>query len=216
MSPPRIRYQTLEFENVDIHIRALRDKQEFSDDDGEAERLGISSAQWSLFGVLWIAGEALARHLHDYNIEGLRILEVGCGLGLSSIVLNHRNADITATDYHPEAGRFLNKNTQLNHDDEIPFIRTGWADEESDLGDFDLIVGADLLYEREHAALLSSFVDQHAREHCTVILTDPGRGHQNRFGREMEALGYIQSRTRTTHAETMTREFTGWLHRYSR
>jgi predicted nicotinamide N-methyase len=102
--PPRVRYQTLEFEDVDIHVRALRDNQEYSDDDGEAEKLGISSAQWSLFGVLWASGEALARHLFDYNIEGLRILEVGCGLGLASLVLNHRHADITATDYHPEAG----------------------------------------------------------------------------------------------------------------
>lgn len=216
MPSPRIRYQTLEFNSTDIHIRALRDNQEFSDDDGEAERLGISSAQWSLFGILWPAGEALARHMFDYEIEGLRILEVGCGLGLSSIVLNHRNADITATDYHPEAGRFLAKNTQLNDDDDIPFVRTGWADEADDLGEFDLIVGGDLLYEKEHSALLSGFINKHAREHCTVILSDPGRGNQNRFGREMEALGYTQSRSRTAHTESMTQKFTGWLHCYIR
>ena len=216
MSPPRLRYQTLEFGKIDIHVRALRDKQEFSDDDGEADRLGISSAQWSLFGVLWTAGEVLARHVFDRDTDGLRILEVGCGLGLSSLVLNHRNADITATDYHPEAGRFLAKNTQLNGYTDIPFVRTGWADEESDLGTFDLIIGSDLLYEREHSALLSSFIDQHAATSCTVLLTDPGRGNQNRFSRDMEALGYTQSRSRSAHAESMTRKFTGWLHCYVR
>ena len=36
-----------------------------------------------------------------------RILEVGCGIGLSSLILNRLNADITATDYHPEAEKFL-------------------------------------------------------------------------------------------------------------
>ncbi|MCD8541365.1 MAG: hypothetical protein LRY22_01600 [Aliarcobacter cryaerophilus] len=47
-----------------------------------------------------------------------RILEVGCGIGLSSLILNRLNADITATDYHPEAEKFLDINTELNKDDE--------------------------------------------------------------------------------------------------
>jgi predicted nicotinamide N-methyase len=214
--PPRVRYQTLEFEDVDIHVRALRDNQEYSDDDGEAEKLGISSAQWSLFGVLWASGEALARHLFDYNIEGLRILEVGCGLGLASLVLNHRHADITATDYHPEAGRFLLENTRLNNDADIPFVRTSWTDVVSDLGRFDLIIGSDLLYEREHSSVLAGFIDQHAKPRCTVLITDPGRGNQNRFGAEMETRGFTQSRSRSAHTKSMTREFTGWLHSYTR
>lgn len=41
MTTLRVRYQTLEFGTADIHIRSLRDNQEFSDNDGAA--LGISS-----------------------------------------------------------------------------------------------------------------------------------------------------------------------------
>ena len=37
MSSPRVKYQTIEFDNTDIHVRSLRDNQEFSDDDGIAE-----------------------------------------------------------------------------------------------------------------------------------------------------------------------------------
>jgi tRNA1(Val) A37 N6-methylase TrmN6 len=37
----------------------------------------------------------------DYN-EGKRILEIGCGIALSSILLNEKNADITVNDDHPE------------------------------------------------------------------------------------------------------------------
>ena len=57
MSPVRVRYQTIEFENLDVHVRSLRDNQQFSDPLGEAEALGISSAQWPLFGVVWPSGE---------------------------------------------------------------------------------------------------------------------------------------------------------------
>lgn len=51
MSAYRVRYQTLEFGQMDIHLRSLRNHQEFSDQLGEAESLGISSANWSLFGL---------------------------------------------------------------------------------------------------------------------------------------------------------------------
>ena len=68
MSSLRVRYQTIEFGEVDIHLRTLRDNQEFQDKDGEAEKLGISSASWPLFGVVWDAGKVLAHHMCDYDI----------------------------------------------------------------------------------------------------------------------------------------------------
>jgi len=40
----RVRYQTIEFADADIHLRTLRDNQELSDELSEAIALGISSA----------------------------------------------------------------------------------------------------------------------------------------------------------------------------
>ena len=190
---PRIRYQTIEFGDVDIHVRTLRDHMQYLDVDGIAEKLGISSATWPIFGVVWASGRVLAHHMVDFKIEGKKILEVGCGIGLASLVLNHRLADITATDYHPEAEAFLMENALLNKGKKIPFFRTGWQDKDSILGRFDLVIGSDLLYERGHAELLSRFIDQHTNPHCEVILVDPGRGNQGRFSRNMAALGYSHS-----------------------
>jgi len=201
MAAIRVRYQTLEFDNVDIHLRTLRDNQEFSDDDGIAEGLGISSATWPLFGIVWPSGQVLAHLMADYQIAGKRILEVGCGIALSSLVLNRRHADITATDYHPEAGAFLLANTTLNADQAIPFLRTGWEDDNHSLGKFDLIIGSDLLYEQGHAEMLSEFIDCHANPHCEVIIVDPGRGRHARFSKQMVKLGYSHSQSRPENIE---------------
>lgn len=190
MTTPRVRYQTFEFGKTDIHVKTLRNRQEYSDPEHIAERLGISSANWSLFGVVWAAGEILARLMHDYDIEGLRILEVGCGIGLASLVLNERYANITATDRHPEAEKFLASNAKLNDGKVIPFVRTGWADEVSDLGNFDLIIGADLLYEIDHADELAHFINQHAKPICQVIIIDPFRKHYVQFSKQMVEFGY--------------------------
>jgi predicted nicotinamide N-methyase len=204
MSEVRVRYRTLEFGKTDIHVRTLRDRQQFSDLGGIASKLGISSATWPLFGVIWDSGKILAHLMYDYDGKGLRILEVGCGIGLASLVLNHRLMDITATDYHPEAENFLRENVALNHDQDIPFVCTGWGDEISELGEFDLIIGSDLLYEREHVALLAGFIEQHSKETCHVILVDPGRGHHAPFSKKMLGLGYTHQQEKPDHVDYLS------------
>ena len=216
MPPLRVRYQTIEFEKTDIHVRTLRDNQQYSDDDRAAEKAGISSATWPFFGVIWDSSLVLAHFLYNFDVTGKRILEVGCGIGLASLLLNNRLADITATDYHPEAGSFLLENTKLNHGKVIPFIRTGWEDEDIDIGMFDLIIGSDLLYERNHAAILSRFINQHAKAACEVILVDPGRGNHAQFSRIMVKLGYSHSQRRPDSTDYLIQPFRGKILRYNR
>lgn len=216
MSALRYRYQTIEFGDVDIHLRTLRDKQQYLDAGGVADKLGISSATWSLFGVVWDSSEVLAHLMFDFQIAGKRILEVGCGMALSSLVLNHRHADITATDYHPEVEKFLQENVLLNKGKKIPYIRTGWGDEDSGLGKFDLVIGSDLLYEGDHVELLANFINQHTRPQCEVILIDPGRSYHARFSKKMVALGYSHSQSKPVNVDYLTKPFGGQVLRYQR
>lgn len=76
--PLRVRYQTIEFGKTDIHLCTLPDKQQFSDPDDVALKLGISSAMWPIFGVVWPSGMVLAHYMSDYKTHGKRILEIGC------------------------------------------------------------------------------------------------------------------------------------------
>jgi predicted nicotinamide N-methyase len=186
----RLRYQTVEFGEIDIHIRTLRDNQQYEDKNQAAEKLGISSATWPLFGILWPSSLELAKYISSLDIANKRILEVGCGIGLSSLLLNHIHADITATDIHPCAQEFLGVNTVLNNDRVIPFERLDWNSANSTLGRFDLIIGSDLLYESNHPVLLSNFIDNHANKSCEVIIIDPGRGQQGKFIKIMLTMGY--------------------------
>ncbi len=216
MSSVRIRYQTIEFDTTDIHIRSLKDNQQFSDPFGEAEQMGVSSAQWPLFGIIWALSEVLAHEMLSYVIDGKRILEVGCGLGLSSLLLNARHADITATDIHSEAGRFLAENVKLNGGSAIPFLRTGWKDVEDGLGVFDVVIGSDVLYERSQVELLSKFIDRHTNTNCEVILVDPGRSHHAPFSKAMVSLGYSHSQYAPAKKEYVSGSFKGQVLRYKR
>lgn len=216
MPPLRIRYQTIEIDRFDIHVRSLWDKQQFSDSLGEADALGISSAQWSLFGVVWASGEVLAHEMANFPIEGKRILEVGCGMALSSLLLNSRHADITATDIHPEANNFLTENVRLNNGEKIPFLRTSWNDSCDGLGKYDVIIGSDVLYERDHIDLLSNFIDQHAKPKCEIVLVDPGRSNHSSFSKKMIALGYSHTKSKPDYDNLLANTFKGHILRYLR
>ncbi len=197
-------------------IRALKDKQQFSDPDGIAEEAGISSSTWPLFGTVWPSGMILAELINIHVLDGLRILELGCGLGLASIVAHYRGANITASDYHPSARDFFAENIALNHLAPMSFSLCDWAKLQPEMGDFDLIIGSDLLYEPNHPALLSAFIDLHSKPTVEVIIIDPNRRQQREFTRSMENLGYVYTMTRGSVEQIERLNFKGKIMTYRR
>ena len=185
-----IRQQVVRLGGHDYRIRALSDRQQFADPDGHAERLGISSAQWCLFGQVWPSGRLLAEAMSRFDINGKRILEIGCGLGLASLVLQRRGADIVASDIHPLAEPFLAYNAAYNALPAVPYRQLSWSIPLPALGHFDLVIGSDVLYERDHAAQLVAVLDRHTHAGSEVLITDPGRGNSALFTRALAARGF--------------------------
>lgn len=216
-APLRIRYQTIEFGNVDIHVCTLRDNQQFLDPEDIALNLGICSASWPLFGIIWPSSMVLAHYMAGHDTAGKRILEIGCGMALSSLLLNKRNDDITATDYHPEAGFFLERNAQLNDGKAIDYQRVDWANEDGNLGLFDIIIGSDLLYEDQHIQLVADFIQKHANPTCEVILVDPGRGRKTKLSLQLEKHGFSYTHTKPAHTDDyLEQPFKGHILRFWR
>lgn len=216
MSDVRFIYKTIELEdNNDIHVKTLRDKQQYDIKNEENPTDGISSANWSLFGVIWDSGKILAQLMQSYDIKNKRILEIGCGIALSSLVLNQRDADISSTDFNPAVEELLNENTRINDTKDIPFTCVNWKNNGNDLGKFDLIIGSDVLYEEFHLKDLSLFLNEHAKESCEVIIVDPARGHQSKFTKMMSELGFSNSIIEVEKSST-NEIFKGRIVKYSK
>ena len=190
MSNVRFRYQSIEVGASRYHLRTLQDLQQCPDDFVDTPGLGVSSATWPLFGVLWQAEKVLSQLMATEKVDGLRVLEVGCGTGLASMVLQRRGTDITATDYHPDGQEYLTANTNLNNLESIRCVCLNWHETDLQLGQFDLIIGSDLLYDRHAVTPLVSFLDTHAKPSCRMVIVDPQRGLSKSFARQIEALGF--------------------------
>lgn len=200
-----VKIQTLAIDGAaDLHIRSLLDHQQFTDPAGAAEALGISSAQWPLFGQVWPSGLQLAAAMAIRPLtDGERILEIGCGLALASLVCHRRGAEVTASDVHPLAGAFLLENLRLNELTPMRYCHGDWGEGAEQpatgaprlQGRFDLIIGSDVLYERDDGGALAAFIERHALPSCELLIVDPNRGNRTAFGRRMAALGFAFSET---------------------
>lgn len=190
-----------------LHIRSLLDRLQYSDPLDAAASLGISSAAWPMFGLLWPSARHLADRMAAHPVlAGERILEIGCGLALASLVSHRRGADVTASDCHPMAAGFLDENLRLNGLPALPYRHGQWqADDALPAGApgaqrvegrFDLIVGSDLLYERDDSAALARFIERHASARAQVWIIDTNRGNRAAFARQMARRGFELTETR--------------------
>lgn len=114
---------------------ALIDERAFADDE--------FLPYWA---ELWPAARVLAATLPD-RVRGLRVVELGCGLGVPSLVAAARGADVLATDWAPAAIRLLRRNAARNGialRAEVRDWRHAWPDR------FELALAADVFYERRN------------------------------------------------------------------
>jgi predicted nicotinamide N-methyase len=94
---------------------------------------------------LWPAATALAEALPE--VRGLSVVELGCGLGVTSLVAAARGAEVVATDWAVEAIGLLQRNAVRNGLEvraEVRDWRHPWEER------FDLALAADVLYERRN------------------------------------------------------------------
>ncbi len=180
-----------------LYILSLLDRQQFSDALGEAEAIGISDAAWPLFGMLWPSGRQLAAQMSLRPVRAdERILEIGCGLGLASLVSHRRGADITASDCHPLAAGFLHENARLNGLLPMAYQHSHWATDVGPLRRFDLIIGSDVLYERDDGGVLVGFIERNAMACAEVLIVDPDRANRRAFSRRMCGIGFELTESR--------------------
>ncbi|HEU4585672.1 MAG TPA: methyltransferase domain-containing protein [Gemmatimonadaceae bacterium] len=146
---------------------------------------------------LWPSSYALADRVvsEDGRAGGsaLRLLELGCGLGLVTIAALTAGFDVLATDYYADALLFTRANAWrvLGIDPEVRMV--DWRDLPANLGRFDRVVAADVLYEQRYAAIVADTIARTLARSGMAIVADPRRTALPEFIRECEKRGLAVS-----------------------
>jgi predicted nicotinamide N-methyase len=126
---------------------------------------------------LWSSGRALADVVLGRALRGARVLELGCGLALPSFAAAAAGGRVVASDWASSALSLVSGNAARNGL-EVETMELDWFSPPADLGWFDLVLAADVLYEQRNGAALLDLLPRVCRE---VWLADPGRVPAGRF-----------------------------------
>jgi len=139
--------------------------------EGEELHLPYWAQLWdSAMGVACWLESGLGRRA---IAQGGDVLDLGCGMGLAGTVAAALGARVLFADLEAPALLFAALNS-------LPWRRRVWTRRmnwrSDELGDsFDLIVGADILYERGEWEHLDRFWRSHLKGGGSVLLGEPGR-----------------------------------------
>lgn len=149
------------------------------------------------WAAVWESAMALAQHLVERDAEqplaGRRILDLGCGMGLVGAACATQGARVTLADIDTAALLFARLNT-LAWADRARVVRCDWGG--GDLGErFDLIAGADLIYDAEQWAPIEAFARRHLDDGGMLLLSEPSRPTADHFARWLDAMGWETATT---------------------
>lgn len=141
------------------------------------------------FGILWPAAEGLSIFLAENPeiVRGKKVLELGCGLGLPSLVSAHLGASVLATDFHPDVEEYFLRNCR-HSSVEAFYKRMNWREDINHVDQFDVVLGSDVLYESKHPEEVARGLLKFVRPGGTILLSDPGRAYVQQFIKCMNNL----------------------------
>ena len=138
---------------------------------------------------LWTGALTLARYVEEkVECQWRKVLDLGCGLGLTGIVAALKGGQVTFADKEVDALAFATVNAQLNR---CPLFVTRWLDfTQNNLQEtFSLILGAEIVYDPLTFPALTAFLARHLAPGGAVYLTDAKRTDTREFFRQLSLQG---------------------------
>jgi predicted nicotinamide N-methyase len=124
---------------------------------------------------VWPSSIILAGKLLELKGRGKTALELGCGVGLSTLAATSAGFDVLSTDYYEDALDVTRANVFRNLGTIARTRLVDWRHLPQDLGTFDLVFASDVLYEREYAELLPVLLRGLLSPTGIALIADPGR-----------------------------------------
>lgn len=116
------------------------------------------------------------------------VLEIGCGLGLPTLVALARGYAVVASDYDADALAFVAESARLNGLAPPALRFVDWRLRYDELR-FDRIVAAEILYERRSLAAIAEFIRYHLRPAGEALIVDNNRPTADEFPALARAAG---------------------------
>lgn len=125
---------------------------------------------------IWPSAIALSEYILDNrnDFSDKKILEIGCGLGLVGIAATAVGGDVLFTDYDDYALEYTQINYKRNFKRDAAVKMMDWREAHAE-GSYDIILGADILYEKRWLAPVLNVIGKKLNPRGTAIIAEPNR-----------------------------------------
>ncbi len=155
---------------------------------------------------LWPSAIVLAEEVASLEGAGRRAIEFGAGLGLPSLAAARAGYAVTVTDYYEDALLFARRNAVRNGTPDFTTRLLDWRALPDGLGRFDLVLAADVLYERHYSPLVARAVVGALAPAGMALIADPGRVALRACLEECAAFGAsVRERRSVRHEDDVTK-----------
>jgi len=134
----------------------------------------------------WPSGRVLGERVAAQRGAGRTMLELGCGIGVVCLSAAAAGFRVLGTDYYAEALEFTAANAERHNLEGVDTRLVDWRRLPDDLGTFDLVTAADVLYETPQVALVAATIARTLKPQGVAWLADPGRRTAVTFLEECE------------------------------
>jgi predicted nicotinamide N-methyase len=184
-------------------------------DDPTVQRASKATDYMPYWAFVWPGAPLLADRIASQAWPpGTRAVEIGCGLGLAGLAALAAGLNVTFSDYSPAALALAAHNARLNGFDQFATRIVDWQSPPRE--PFDVVLGADVLYERRCLPDVLRVLDAMLATGGVALLADPERAVADGFETLARNQGYV---VRCEPAETrmdLKRVIRGRIFRVSR
>jgi len=162
-------------EDATIDTRTFSILKPANSDDLIREEDFVKDERLPYWADVWPSSIILAEKLLELDGSGRTALELGCGVGLSTLAGTSAGFDVLSTDYYEDALDVTRANVFRNLGTLARTRLVDWRHFPEDLGTFDLVFASDVLYEKEYAELLPILLRRLLVPRGIALIADPGR-----------------------------------------
>ena len=183
--------------DVDVADETLSILKPSNSDDLISEADYVRDERLPYWADVWPSSIILARRMANDAGKGRSLLELGCGLGVVSTTAMRAGFEVLASDYYEDALLFTRANAWRNLQREPDVRMIDWRALPNDLGSYDMIVAADVLYEMPYAELVAHILVTALAPRGVAIVADPGRVAVEQFVEACSARGLTRVERQT-------------------
>lgn len=181
--------------------------------DGQALLRGTPGVEPPYWALIWIGARAIAERVTVAPPAG-RVLDLGCGLGLSGLAAARGGAEVVFADYAPESLEFVRASIAHNGATATSVRLCDFTRDDCD-GPYDHILAADVVYDPGGYSNLVAFLDRHLCADGTLLLTETLRADASKVINALLHRGFQDDKEALWVTEDGRPERT-WLHTLTR